>query len=127
MTGLLDTHGLIWWLTNDGRLSVRVLAFIRDPATRVLVSAATAWEVAIKVAKGRLSVPVEPSRLLEAVIAERMVPLAIAFDHAVAAASLPRIHADPFDRLIVAQAQALAIPIITADPHIARYGVETIW
>ncbi len=127
MTGLLDTHGLIWWLTNDGRLSPRVLAFIRNPATRVLVSAATAWEVAIKVAQGRLSVPVEPSRLLEAVIAERMVPLAIEFDHAVAAASLPRIHGDPFDRLIVAQAQALAIPVITADVAIGRYGVETLW
>ena len=57
MTGLLDTHGLVWWLMNDRRLSARVLEFVGDPATRILVSAATAWEVAIKVAQGRLISP----------------------------------------------------------------------
>ena len=127
MTGLLDAHGLVWWLTDDRRLSRRAHACIRDPATRILVSAATVWEIAIKVAQGRLTMPIEPSRLREVIVAERMIPVAIEFEHVLAAAVLPAIHRDPFDRLIVAQAQALGTPIITGDPIIARYDVETIW
>jgi PIN domain nuclease of toxin-antitoxin system len=127
VTGLLDAHGLVWWLTDDRRMSRRADAFVRDPATRILVSAATVWEIAIKVAQGRLTLPSEPPRLREVLEAERMIPLVIEFEHVLAAAVLPAIHRDPFDRLIVAQAQALGIPIITGDPMIARYGVETIW
>jgi len=126
--GLLDTHGLIWSLTDVTRLSDRARTLLEDPANRVLVSAVSAWEIAIKVAQGRLTLPVPPTQLLDVVTRQlRMEALPIAFEHAVSSASLPRIHGDPFDRLIIAQAQALGIPIITADPQIARYEVETIW
>ena len=127
MTGLLDAHGLVWWLTDDPRLSRRAHAFVSDPASRIMVSAATVWEIAIKVAQGRLTLPSEPARLREVLVAERMIPLVIEFEHVIAAAALPPIHRDPFDRLLVAQAQSLGIPVITADPAIVRYGVQTIW
>lgn len=128
MIGLLDTHGLIWSLMDVARLSERARSLLEDPANRVLVSAVSAWEIAIKVAQGRLTLPVSPSQLLDVVTHQlRMEALPITFEHAVAAATLPRIHGDPFDRLIVAQAQALGIPVITADPAIARYEVQTIW
>jgi len=126
--GLLDTHGLIWSLTDVTRLSDRARTLLEDPTNRVLVSAVSAWEVAIKVAQGRLILPVPPTQLLDVVTRQlRMEALPISFEHAVAAAALPRIHGDPFDRLLVAQARVLAIPIITADPAISRYEVETIW
>jgi len=126
--GLLDTHGLIWSLTDVTRLSDRARTLLEDPTNRVLVSAVSAWEVAIKVAQGRLILPVPPTQLLDVVTRQlRMEALPITFEHAVAAAALPRIHGDPFDRLLVAQARVLAIPIITADPAISRYEVETIW
>ena len=128
MIGLLDTHGLIWSLTDVTRLSDRARTLLEDPTNRVLVSAVSAWEVAIKVAQGRLILPVPPTQLLDVVTRQlRMEALPISFEHAVAAAALPRIHGDPFDRLLVAQARVLAIPIITADPAISRYEVETIW
>lgn len=128
MIGLLDTHGLIWSLTDVTRLSDRARALLEDPTNRVLVSAVSAWEVAIKVAQGRLTLPVPPTQLLDVVTRQlRMEALPISFEHAVAAAALPRIHGDPFDRLLVAQAQGLGIPVITADPAISHYEVETIW
>ena len=128
MIGLLDTHGLIWSLTDVTRLSDRARTLLEDPTNRVLVSAVSAWEVAIKVAQGRLILPVPPTQLLDVVTRQlRMEALPISFEHAVAAAALPRIHGDPFDRLLVAQARVLAIPIITAHPAISRYEVETIW
>ncbi len=128
MTWLLDTHGLIWALAGDDRLSPRARSIVADPANRVLVSAATAWEVALKVAIGRLTIPVAPERLIEIVTGPmRMETVALEFAHALAAAALPPIHRDPFDRLIVAQAQALGVPILTADPRVAAYGVATVW
>lgn len=127
MIALLDTHGLAWWLTDDRRLTLRVRSLIGDPTSRILVSAASAWEVAIKAARGRIFLPIEPGRLLDVVLAERMEPVAIEFEHGIAAAELPPIHTDPFDRLLIAQARLLRVPILTADPQIARYDVETIW
>ena len=127
MNGLLDTHGLVWWLANDRRLTPRVRALIGDPASRILVSAVSAWEIGIKAALGRLDLPFEPRDLRDAVGAERMEPIAIEFEHAIAAAELPPIHNDPFDRLLIAQARALRVPILTADLKIARYDVATIW
>ncbi|MFO1538867.1 MAG: type II toxin-antitoxin system VapC family toxin [Chloroflexota bacterium] len=128
MTWLLDTHCLIWTLTGDERLSPRARSVVADPANRILVSAATAWEVALKVAIGRLTIPVAPERLLDIVTGPmRMETVPIEFVHALAAASLPPIHRDPFDRLLVAQAQALGVPILTADTRVAAYGVATAW
>lgn len=127
MNGLLDSHGLVWWLASDRRLTPRVRALIGDPSSRILVSAVSGWELGIKAALGRLKLPFEPRDLLGAVLAEQMEPVPISFEHCIAAAELPPIHNDPFDRLLIAQARALRVPILTADPQIARYDVETIW
>ena len=94
----------------------------------VLLSAASAWEISIKAARGRLDLPAPAERYVpDRVRRHRMTVLDVALSHALRAGALPEIHADPFDRLLVAQAQLEGLPILTADPTIARYEVETIW
>jgi PIN domain nuclease of toxin-antitoxin system len=125
---LADTHGLLWSLIEPRRLSARATNVLQDRGVQVLVSAASAWEIAIKLAKGKVHLPVAPSDLLWVVTRDmRMEPIPVEFQHTIAAAELPPIHNDPFDRLLIAQARALHVPILTADPQIARYDVETIW
>jgi PIN domain nuclease of toxin-antitoxin system len=125
---LADTHGLLWSLIEPRRLSARATNLLQDRGVQVLVSAASAWEIAIKLAKGKVDLPVAPSDLLRVVTRDLgMDVISVEFEHAIAAAELPPIHGDPFDRLLIAQARALRVPILTADPHIARYDVETIW
>lgn len=123
---LLDTHVFLWLQTEPERLGER-LALVEDRRTSLLVSAASAWEIAIKYALGRLPLPEPPADYvpdrIRAIDAE---PLAIEHAHALAVASLPPLHRDPFDRLLVAQAQALDIAILSADEIIARYPVETV-
>ncbi len=128
MRVLLDTHAFLWWNADDDRLSDQARAIIADGRTEVLVSVASIWEVATKVAKGRLSVPGEVGRY----VADRLernhwLSLPIGVEHAVRAAALPRIHLDPFDRMLVAQAQLEDVPILTTDAVLTRYDVETIW
>lgn len=128
MRVLLDTHTFLWWGLDDHRLSDRVREIIRDGRSEVLLSAASVWEVAIKVSKGRLDLPAD----LDAFVAERLrryrwASLPIDEHHAVRAASLPMIHGDPFDRMLIAQSQLEGIPLLTGDAAITRYDVETIW
>ncbi len=128
MKVLLDTHAFLWWGLDDHRLSDRVREIIRDGRSDVLLSAASVWEVALKVSKGRLDLPGD----LDAFVADRLrrdrwAPLAIDEHHAVRAASLPKIHGDPFDRMLIAQSQLEGIPLLTGDSAITRYDVETIW
>lgn len=128
MIVLADTHGLLWSLIEPQRPSVRATTLLQDRGVQVLVSAASAWEIAIKLAKGKVRLPVAPGDLLRIVTRDLgMDAIPVAFEHAIAAADLPPIHNDPFDRLLIAQARALRVPILTADPQIARYDVETIW
>lgn len=128
MRVLLDTHAFLWWNLDDARLSDEARAIITDGRTEVLVSVASIWEVATKVDKGRLSIPDEVGRY----VADRLErnhwsSLPIDADHAIRAAALPRIHLDPFDRILVAQAQLEGVPILTTDAVLTRYDVETIW
>lgn len=128
MTWLLHTHTLLWALTGDERLSPRAREILADGEQPIHVSAASAWEISVKVARGRLTLSFPPERLLEIVTGPfRLIPLPVGFDHALAAGSLPPIHRDPFDRLLVAQARAIGATIVTGDPEIARYGVPTAW
>ncbi len=127
MRMLLDTHAFLWWMTDDGRLSPRARTACLDPDNALMLSAVSAWEIATKVARGRLRLPVTIDGVRIAVQRQRIERVPIAFDDAIAAADLPGHHGDPFDRMLVAQAQALGCPIITRDPNIGRYGVETIW
>jgi PIN domain nuclease of toxin-antitoxin system len=128
MKALLDAHAFIWWVLDMPKLSETCRSIVSDGDNDIAVSVATSYEIAYKAELGRLTLPESP----EAYVRDRLAAngfssLAIELAHALRAASLPRIHGDPFDRLLVAQAQIESLPILTADPAISRYDVETIW
>ena len=120
---LLDTHALLWWLADDARLGTRARDAVARPTNLVFVSAVTAWEIAVKRALGRL---VAPGDIEEWLAANNFQPLPIQIAEAVASAELPPHHRDPFDRLLVAQAQIRRMTIVTGDEEIARYGVSIL-
>jgi PIN domain nuclease of toxin-antitoxin system len=123
---LLDTHTFLWLNTAPERLGA-ALAELEDSRNRLVVSAATSWEIAIKHARGRLALPDPPERyvpdLIRRIGAE---PLAIEHAHALGVASLPPLHRDPFDRLLVAQARSIEATLVTTDQRIADYPVRTL-
>ncbi len=123
MSLLLDTHILLWWLSDDSLLPTAAREAIASPQTEVLVSAATAWEIAIKQAAGRLDAPED---LLEAVEANDFQTLTITAAHAVDAAALPPHHSDPFDRMLIAQARAETLTLISVDNRFPKYDVELL-
>lgn len=120
---LLDTHVLLWWLSDDPSLINDAKAAISDPGSAVFVSAATAWEIAIKQALGKLQAPSDLERQIQL---NRFEPLSITIAHAYVAGTLPRHHDDPFDRMLVAQALAKGLAIVTRDPRLSRYGISTL-
>ena len=123
---LLDTHVFLWLHTEPQRMGDR-LALLEDQRNDLFVSAVTSWEIAIKYAGGRLALPEPPERYVPVRIREiGAEPLAIEHAHALAVTQLPKLHRDPFDRMLVAQAGALGASIVTADPQIIRYPVETL-
>ena len=127
MNLLIDTHVLLWWWTEAEQLSGRAKAAILDSRNRSYVSAAVAWELAIKVNLGKLDARDVVSNLKQLLIEEGFRRLAISTDHALRAGLLPMLHRDPFDRMLVAQAQALNSPIVSADAIFDRYGAQRIW
>jgi PIN domain nuclease of toxin-antitoxin system len=124
MKMLLDTHALIWALEGSPKLSKAARRAIEAPQHEIIVSAASAWEIAIKKAMGRLSVPDD---LAEAVDEAGFVRRSIGFGEARRLATLPHHHSDPFDRMLIAHALEEGAAIVTRDAQIARYSVETIW
>jgi PIN domain nuclease of toxin-antitoxin system len=123
---LLDTHVFLWLQTEPERLGVH-LAVVENRRAELLLSAVSSWEIAIKHGLGRLALPEPP----EHYVPDRMraigaAGLAIEHSHALAVSSLPPLHRDPFDRLLVAQAVVLGVAILTADPVVAQYSVETL-
>ncbi len=128
MRALLDTHTFLWWNLDDPQLSPTARAVIEDGHNEIFISAASAWEIAIKYRKGRLSLPQPPERYVASRLAHfRFLALPIQLSHALRVAILPAIHDDPFDRLLVAQSQMEGLPILTGDAEIARYPVEVLW
>lgn len=126
MRVLLDTHIFLWLNTEPERLGER-LSLIEDQRSELLFSAASSWEIAIKHSLGRLPLPEPPDRYVPARMrAVGVMGLAIEHTHALAVAGLPSLHRDPFDRLLVAQAVLLDVPILTADPILAEYHVRTL-
>jgi PIN domain nuclease of toxin-antitoxin system len=120
---LLDTHILLWWLGDDEHLPARAAVAIADPETEVVVSAASAWEISIKQAAGRLDAPKD---LLDAVAANDFGTLAITLDHAMVAGRLPAHHADPFDRMLIAQAQIEGFTLVSVDRRFSDYEVDLL-
>ncbi|MBF8290928.1 MAG: PilT protein domain protein [Chloroflexi bacterium] len=128
MRVLLDTHAFLWWLLDAPELSADGRRILSDGSNEVLLSAVSGYELSYKVTQARLTLPEAPDVYVRSRLASNgFGSLAIELDHALRAATLPLIHRDPFDRLLVAQAQLEGIPIITRDPVIAQYDVEVIW
>jgi PIN domain nuclease of toxin-antitoxin system len=120
---LLDTHAFLWWDASDPQLGAACSAAIADPTNRIFVSAASIWEIAIKQRSSRLSFTGSPS---QAVARNGFLPLPISGEHAEAAAALPPIHQDPFDRILIAQALVRGLVLATADTAIKRYAVPQL-
>ncbi|HXO02239.1 MAG TPA: type II toxin-antitoxin system VapC family toxin [Stellaceae bacterium] len=122
---LLDTHVILWWLMDDPRLSRKAVAALDDTANELFVSAVAAYEIAYKQGLGRLSVLPDglPRRLQRAGIA--VIPLSL--DHALAAGALRGPHRDPWDRIMMAQAMAEALTVVTVDSVFTDYGVPALW
>ncbi len=122
MTLLLDTHVLLWWLADHPDLPLGVRHEITR-APRCYVSAASIWEATIKRALGKLDCP---SGLAAVVQTEGFDPLPVSLEHAEAVGGLPPLHGDPFDRLLIAQAQLEGLTLVTRDDRIGRYDVAVL-
>jgi len=125
---LVDTHCWLWFLMTPDRLSAAAVDALADVSNEVYVSAAVAWEIVIKSGLGKLSLPVPAAQY----VSERLAalghrPFAISVEHAVALADLPTHHKDPFDRILIAQAQVDGLTLLTADEKIKAYAVPILW
>ena len=125
----MDTHVFLWWSSERGaRVSERARDILADGSNDIAFSTISALEIAIKIGKGRLALPDAIERYLPRRLRDHgfeVLPVEMA--HALRVGSLPPIHRDPFDRMLIAQAQVEGIPLVTADPAIGQYDVETIW
>ena len=120
---LLDTHAFLWWDSNDARLPSALYTAIASPQNQVFVSAVTVWEIAIKRGLGKL---VFAGTLGKAIEGHGFTALPITVEQAESAGSLPLLHRDPFDRLLVAQAQLEGLILVTVDEDILRYAVPRL-
>jgi PIN domain nuclease of toxin-antitoxin system len=121
---LLDTNALLWWRVESPRLPTRVSDQIRDPDNDIVVSIISFWEIVVKKALGKLRFLED----FEGVMAdEQFALLTVTYAHLRLLGDLPQHHRDPFDRLLIAQALAERIPIVTADRAFAPYGVGIVW
>lgn len=123
---LLDTHIFLWWLVDHPRLSAAAREVVGASSTRVFVSAATLWEAEIKTALGRLDLDIAAVDLAAEVAANGFTELAITGRYTRTAALLPRHHHDPFDRMLLAQAQIDGLRLVTADRILQRYDVPLL-
>ena len=121
---LLDANALVWWVTDSPRLTARSRAAIADATNQVVVGIGALWELAIKRSLQKLHFPYDLETVLRE---ENFEVLPISFAHLHAFDALPRLHRDPFDRMMIAQALAEGIPIATGDRVFAAYGVQVIW
>ncbi len=127
MTLIIDTHCWLWWLSEPDRLRGSSVDLLRRSDTTVMLSAASSWEIAIKHSLGKLSLPEAPAAFVATRMErERTEALAIQHAHALAVASLPPHHTDPFDRLLIAQAIVERVPIMTADRAFRAYAIDVI-
>jgi PIN domain nuclease of toxin-antitoxin system len=125
---LLDTHAFLWWITDSDDLSQKAREVITDAQNELFLSAASGWEIAIKARLGRLEFRGDPEKLIQEHMALNAIrSLPIQMSHSLHVYQLPNLHRDPFDRLLVAQSRLEQIPIISRDPAISQYLVETIW
>jgi PIN domain nuclease of toxin-antitoxin system len=125
---LLDTHALLWWLAGDAQnLSRTARDAIGSAHNSVYVSAASAWEISTKQRLGKLDAGILSGQLMRVITQQTFIPLDISMDHAERAAALPGALEDPIDRLLIAQAQAENLTLVSNDDTFDRYGVSRLW
>ncbi|HXY41328.1 MAG TPA: type II toxin-antitoxin system VapC family toxin [Vicinamibacteria bacterium] len=125
---LLDTECWLWWHLSPERLNQAALTVFEERRSPLLLSAASSWEMAIKQALGKLDLPAGPERFVPEQMAEDGIdPLPIEHAHALRVGRLPPHHSDPFDRLLVAQAQLERCSLLTADAQLLEYEVDVLW
>lgn len=128
MRALLDTHTFLWWITDQPRLPGGIRAIVENGKNELFLSAASGWEIIIKFQLGRLKLPEDPEGyLIDQIRKNDFQILPIRMPHSLHLLRLPPLHKDPFDRILIAQAQFENMPILTSDPQIARYPVEVVW
>ncbi len=123
---LLDTHTLLWWATGNKLLSRKVRQLIEDDDTKIIISAASAWEIATKVRLGKLGWS-DPGSVQAYCTGQRFELLPVSFAHAERAGGWPQAHGDPFDRMLAAQSEIERLPLATNDRAIAVFEIQTIW
>ncbi len=126
MNLLLDTNAWFWWRIEPHRLRREPYALIEDRVNAVFLSVVSSWEVAIKHAQGKLSLPSPESYIPNALVQDGFVSLDVRLAHVLRAGALPMHHKDPFDRLLIAQAQLEDLAIVTADRRFSKYAVRVI-
>jgi PIN domain nuclease of toxin-antitoxin system len=125
---LLDTQCWLWMQASPERLSDEAVRLVADSGVELALSAASSWEIAIKYALGKLSLPEPPAHYVPRRLRDDGIEaLPITHVHALRVAELPAHHRDPFDRLLVAQAQCEQLPLVTTDHQLTSYDIETIW
>ena len=125
---LLDTHTLIWAVDDPSKLGPQAVTALQDPANDLLLSAATIWEIAIKVGLKKLSLSMPYKQWVTKAMADLgMTVLPITVEYADVQAGLPNHHRDPFDRMLVAQSQVENIHLVSADPVFDQYGINRLW
>jgi PIN domain nuclease of toxin-antitoxin system len=127
VTLLVDTHAFLWFMTGDGRLSATARRAMENASAAWCLSAASVWEMAIKSSLGRLTLPAAVAEYVAGKVRAGLVVLPVEWSHAAAVEILPHHHGDPFDRLIIAQAQAEGLSLVTRDAVFRDYGVRVIW
>lgn len=128
MRALVDTHVLLWWLKDDERLSAMARDVLADGDSHLLWSMASSWEIAVKARTGKLRLGRPIERLFGEIVGRQGLEiLPITHEHCGRVARLPLHHRDPFDRMLVAQANQEKVPIVSADRKLDQYRVETIW
>lgn len=128
MRVLVDTHAILWWLRDDPRLSQRARAILADGGNDLYWSIASSWEIAVKLPLGKLELDRPLHHLFAEIVSNQGVEvLPISHEHCGRLAELPLRHRDPFDRMLIVQAQHAGVPILTADPKFEAYDVKVLW
>lgn len=122
MRFLLDTHLLLWVAADSPRLSAELRGWLEDPQHSFSFSAASLWEIVIKAGLGRRDFAVDPARLRRGLLTNDYSELAVSGEHALTVSSLPPLHRDPFDRILLAQARCEGLTLLTVDRQLAEYG-----
>ena len=125
---IVDTQAFLWMTSAPNLLPRPAQVAITEPTNEILLSAVSAWEIAIKASLGKLTLPLPPADYVRTrVVRHSLTPLPVLHEHALHVAALPHYHRDPFDRLLAAQCLLESVPVITADAVFARYGVTVVW